>query len=164
MDNLGNYVKAALTAVFASISIHFGAISDLLWLFIVAVTLDYITGIASAAYNRELSSGIGLRGVIKKVGVCAVIAVAVIADDVVAHAAGQLDMPATMHGAIATIVIIWLILNELISILENIMKMNVPLPPFLMSAIKVLKKHTESSGTIDGENDNSDDTNKNPPA
>ena len=48
-------------------------------------------------------------------------------------------------------VIVWLILNECISILENIDKIGVPVPDFLMSLVKRLKSNTEqkwSAGAI----------------
>ena len=48
-------------------------------------------------------------------------------------------------------VIVWLILNECISILENIDKIGVPVPDFLMSLVKRLKSNTEQKGG--GDND-----------
>ena len=44
------------------------------------------------------------------------------------------------------LVTIWLLLNECISILENISEIGVPLPPFLVSLIQKLKKTTEVKG------------------
>ena len=41
-------------------------------------------------------------------------------------------------------VAIWLIINELISILENLSKMGVPMPNFLMKVVKKLKIIVES--------------------
>ena len=41
---------------------------------------------------------------------------------------------------------IWLILNECISILENISEIGVPLPSFLVALIQKLKKTTENKG------------------
>lgn len=141
-------VKAFLTAVIAAISMRFGAIGDLLLLFVAAMILDYVTGVAAAAYSKELNSGLGLRGIIKKVGEFCVIAVAIISDEIVSLAAGHLGAAISTYGAISAVVTIWLILNELISILENIAKLNVALPPFLMSAIKLLKQQTEASKSI----------------
>lgn len=149
-------VKVFLTAVFTAISIRFGAISDLLWLFIAAMILDYITGVASAVYNKELNSGLGLRGIIKKVGEFCVIAVAIISDEVVSLAANHLGAAISTHGAISAVVTIWLVLNELISILENIAKLNVELPPFLTSMIKRLKQQTEASQNIKTDKTDSD--------
>ena len=41
------------------------------------------------------------------------------------------------------IVTVWLIINELISILENLSKMDVPIPAFLTKIIKKLKTTVE---------------------
>ena len=41
---------------------------------------------------------------------------------------------------------IWLVLNECISILENISEIGVPLPAFLMKLIEKLKKTVENTG------------------
>ena len=42
------------------------------------------------------------------------------------------------------LVTIWFIINEIISILENLAKIGVPLPKFLMTVIQRLKNTTES--------------------
>ena len=44
------------------------------------------------------------------------------------------------------IITVWLIINELISILENLGEMGVPLPSFLTSMIKTLKSKVEEQG------------------
>lgn len=152
MDNIGIYFKAVLTSFFTAISLKLGDLGGLLWLFIAAVILDYVTGVLAAAYNKELHSGTGLRGVIKKVGECFVIAVALLTDEVISGIGGHLGMKFSTGGAIATTVVIWLILNELISILENISKLDVAFPPFLMSAITLLKNQAGKAGDtlVDG--------------
>ena len=44
---------------------------------------------------------------------------------------------------IAAIVIVWLIINELISILENVAAIGAPVPEFLLKLIRKLKTVTE---------------------
>lgn len=143
-----NAIKVVLTAIVAAVSTHFSAIGDLLWLFIAAVILDYITGMSAAFYNRELDSRLGIRGIVKKLGSFCIITVAIIADEVVTLSATQLGLELSTHGAIAAVVTVWLILNELISILENIARMNVALPPFLLSAIRRLERYTEATQEV----------------
>lgn len=148
MDNLDILIKAMIASIMAALSVRLGAVGELLWLFCAAVALDYVTGVAAAAYLKELSSGTGLRGIIKKVGECAVIAVALLSDEVAVQAGTRLGIAISTGGTITAIVTIWLILNELISILENLAKMGIALPPFLVSAIKLLKKRTEATRPI----------------
>lgn len=144
MDNIDIFIKALISSIMAAVYVRVGALGELLWLFCAAVALDYVTGVVAAAYNKQLCSGTGFRGILKKVGECAVIAVALLSDEVVAQAGVRLGFALSTGGTITAIVTIWLILNELISILENLAKMGIALPPFLTSAIKLLKKSTEA--------------------
>lgn len=146
MYNTGLVLKCAASSLLAAISLELGSIGTLLWIFLAATVLDYITGIFAAAYHKNLASEIGLRGIIKKSGSFFVIAVALLTDALVSYSAEQFGIYLSTGTAIASIVTIWLILNEFISILENISKLNVALPPFLLSAIKLLKKQTEAVG------------------
>lgn len=54
LGKTGFIAKIMLTSLFAAVTLRLGHISGLLWTFIAAVTLDYITGIMSAIYNKEL--------------------------------------------------------------------------------------------------------------
>ena len=143
MEDITIFLKAILTSFLAAISMRLGALNGLLGTFFAAIILDYLTGIIAAAYHKELSSRIGLRGIMKKLGSCVAVAVALLADDVASASSIQLGTGFSTQGAIACIVTIWLILNELISMLENLAKMRVPLPAFLLAAVKLLKLHTE---------------------
>jgi toxin secretion/phage lysis holin len=139
-------IKAAISSVFAAIALRLGALGDLLWLFVAAVALDYITGMVAAAYNRELSSAIGFKGVLKKIGGFLVVAAALLCDEVVSQAAVQLGAEINPGGTLACVVAVWLIVNEIVSILENLARMNVALPPFLLKAAGLLKEHSEKAG------------------
>ena len=55
------------------------------------------------------------------------------------------------------IITIWLIINELISILENLGEMNIPLPQFLIKTIKSLKGNVENTAGKHYEDKEDDD-------
>jgi phage-related holin len=55
-----------------------------------------------------------------------------------------------LKGCIAIVVMIWLFINECISILENLVKMDVNIPPFLLSILKSSKSKIESQDTNQG--------------
>ena len=46
---------------------------------------------------------------------------------------------------VATTVAVWLIVNEIISILENMIDIGVTIPPFLMPLAKMIKKKVENT-------------------
>jgi toxin secretion/phage lysis holin len=105
--------------------------------FIFMVVVDYGTGLLKATINKNLSSYIGLRGIAKKVCLFILIAVSV-----------QLEMLVNQPNTLHNLVSYALVVNEAVSILENISEMGVPIPPIL---IKFLKKMKDKDNKKDGD-------------
>lgn len=95
---------------------------------IVAIILDYISGIIKAYVNKDLSSKIGFKGLLKKVGVLVIVMLAVLVDRITGET-----------GAIRTLVIYYFVANEGLSILENLALAGVPIPESIKNALKILK-------------------------
>lgn len=137
-------------AVFAAVLAAAGAyLRELLGPLIVlgAVMLtDYITGLARAWIGKELSSRVGVIGIIKKVGYLCVEIVAVVLDWVIQSAGARMGMELGGFYLFGLLVCFWMILNECISILENLAGIGVPLPAFLVKLAGKLKKSTENKG------------------
>lgn len=99
---------------------------------LIIITLDYITGVLSAIYNKELSSKIGLKGIAKKLGyLCGVIL------------ACLLDSLTGNTNIIRMLVIYLFIANDGISIIENLSEMNVKLPKKVIEVLKQMKKENK---------------------
>lgn len=99
---------------------------------IIVIVIDYLTGIASAIYNKKLSSKIGFRGIIKKFCYLLVVALSVVIDNLT----GQ-------SGIIRTLVIYFFVANDGISIIENMAEMNVKLPKKLVDSLDQIRKKGE---------------------
>lgn len=99
---------------------------------LIVIVIDYLTGIASAIYNKELSSKIGLKGILKKFCYLLVVALSVVIDKLL----GQ-------GGLIRTLVIYFFVANDGLSIVENMAEMNVKLPKKLIDALEQMKKKGE---------------------
>lgn len=99
---------------------------------IVVIIIDYLTGIASAIYNKKLSSKIGFKGIIKKFCYLLVVALSVVIDNLT----GQ-------SGIIRTLVIYFFVANDGISIIENMAEMNVKLPKKLIDSLDQIRKKGE---------------------
>lgn len=102
--------------------------------------LDYITGLAKAWHRGELSSRVGVRGILKKLGYVVTVAVAGIMDWLIAYGLAQAGIDVHLPFLLGMIVTCWLIINELISILENVAAMDGPVPPWLGRILNKLKQ------------------------
>ena len=142
MDKL----KLLLSAALAGLLAYTRVILIPLALLIVMMSVDYISGISAAYIRGELSSKVGLKGIVKKVGYIGVVIVAAVMDWVLFSGLKGVGVDIEMSYYLGLIVTIWLIINECISVLENLGEIGVPLPPFLMKAITKLKKHLEDKG------------------
>ena len=138
--------KAALALVLGGAAAYFGALLAPLIVLIAAMLCDYATGLLAAWADARLSSRIGALGLVKKLGYIFGVAVAVAADFVIAMAARHLGAELDRFAAFGPLVAVWLILNECISILENIAALGVPVPGFLRRVLAHLKQSAERAG------------------
>ena len=72
--------------------------------------------------------------------------VGAIMDTLMKYAADTIGIKPPIHFLVACIVAVWIICNELISILENMVDIGIKIPPFLMPLVKLLKEQTEKAG------------------
>lgn len=129
MKHLINDVISVILTTFVYLIGEFDiAIQSLL----IVMVVDYLTGIASAIYNKELSSKIGFKGIIKKFCYLLVVALSVVIDNLT----GQ-------SGLIRTLVIYFFVANDGLSIIENMTEMGVKLPQKLIDALEQIKKKGE---------------------
>lgn len=107
----------------------FGGFDVALSCLVIAIALDYISGIIKAFYTKQLSSKIGFKGLLKKIGILILVMVSVLVDRVAGNS-----------GAIRTLVIYYFVANEGLSIVENLAETNIPIPAVLKRALKAIKK------------------------
>ena len=143
-------VKAAFVAAFSMI---FG------WLGILAIPVlilaglnftDYITGIlASKRRNELVTSDKGLWGIVKKIGMWILVGLGWAMDVLINYAGQYVGLSIKLPFVVATIVAVWLICNEIISILENLLDIGVAMPPFLMPLARMIKGQVEDKTKMD---------------
>lgn len=122
------YLKAFIIASLGVLSAYLGGFDLLLKSVLMLTILDYITGIFSAVYNKKLNSQIGFGGFIKKLFIYFTIALSVIIQNVIGNAIPLRD-----------VVILFYIMNESLSILENVGKV-IEYPPKLKEVIEQLNE------------------------
>lgn len=114
--------------------------------------IDYITGLCAAKYRSEaISSYKSFRGIAKKICMWLLVAIGAMLDWLLSYAVGTVGISIGLNFVVASVAAVWLIANEIISILENIRDIGTPLPPFLMKIAESVKKSAENKGDDDDE-------------
>lgn len=144
-------IQVVVSAVITGLLYYLGIVAVPIIILIVAMIIDYITGMMSAWLNSELSSKKGIKGIVKKISYLALVAVAMIVDWLIFQGLRQINIDMKYSVFFAVLVAVWLIINELISVLENLSRMGVPIPNFLKKIIDRLKNTVDEKG--DGKND-----------
>lgn len=140
-------VKAVLIVVISAIMDFLGILAIPVFLMVICNIIDYITGII-ASENREeqINSYKGMRGIVKKVCMWLLVVVGAVLDTLIKYTASTMGLSIEIPFIVATLVAVWIVVNEIISILENIIDIGVELPPFLMPIVKRIKKEVEEVG------------------
>ena len=125
-------INNVISVILTTIVYLLGGIDIALQSLLIVIVIDYLTGIASAIYNKELSSKVGFKGVIKKFCYLLVVALSVVIDNLL----GQ-------SGLIRSLVIYFFVANDGLSIIENMAEMNVKLPQKLIDVLEKIKKKGE---------------------
>lgn len=142
-----NKGQALITVVISAIIDFLGVLAVPVFLMVGCNIIDYITGIAASKYRDEkVNSYKGMRGIIKKVCMWLLVVIGAVVDTLIQYAAEVMGMNFQVPFIIATLVAVWIVVNEVISILENIIDIGVALPPFLMPIVKRIKKEVEEAG------------------
>jgi len=129
MDKISKATGFFSAWICAALSFCFGSMDGLLIALIALMAIDYITGVIKAGVNHDLCSGVGFKGVARKVLILALVAVGNLVD---VHIIGD--------GSLCrSLVIGFYIANEALSIIENAIGLGLPVPEKLVKIIRELK-------------------------
>ena len=124
-----NTITLATAEVCTILYFLFGVIDISLQCLLIFIVLDYISGLIKSYCAKTLSSKVGFKGILKKVGILAIVALSV-----------SLDRLAGDTGAMRTLVIYYFVANEGLSVLENLAEVGIPIPKSIKKALKNIKK------------------------
>ena len=142
-------IKGIFIAVGSAISSFLGILFIPVLLMVSCNVIDYITGIIAAPKRGEkINSTIGLQGIFKKIGMWLLVVVGVIIDELISYTINTVGWDIPFTFVVACVVCIWLICNELLSILENLKDIGVPLPAFLAKIVVYIKSKAEQKADI----------------
>ena len=146
------------TTIFGMLSSLLGTLYVPVLLMVAANIIDYITGLAAAPYRKDggISSYKSIRGITKKVAMWLLVVVGAIVDQLIVYTTEQFGWSFPVSFLVACLVAVWIICNELISILENIKDIGVVIPRWLLPLLKHIKSQAEDIGHTEEDEQNED--------
>lgn len=152
-------VKAMTIAVLSALMNWLGILAVPVFLLVGCNVIDYITGLWAAGYRTEsVNSYKGIRGIIKKVCMWLLVVIGAWIDVLINYTIECAGISFTIPFVVATVVAVWLVVNEIISILENMLDIGVRMPPFLLPVVKYIRRQVEekAESVFDGEEGTND--------
>lgn len=125
--------KVLFSAIGGLIGSIFGEVDGFFFALMIFIAIDYITGLMAAAVEKRLASNIGFKGIFKKIAILFLVSVGHLIDTEIIK----------RGGAIRTMVIFFYLSNEGLSILENAVRIGLPIPEKLQA---LLKQFNEKEG------------------
>ena len=148
MDNNNIFlaVKAAVVGIFGAFGAAFGWLGWLVLAWIGCMVVDYISGSSAAMQAGRWSSARARGGIWHKAGMIVVVIVAALADAVLSMVVSKMPgLPIDYTVLLLPMVLVWYILTELGSILENAAAMGAPVPQFLIRILASAKDTVEDA-------------------
>lgn len=130
MAKFKDLVKIFFTIFGSWLGFFLGDLDIFIYSLVVFVICDYISGIIRAGFERKLSSKIGFKGILKKIMIFIIVGIANICDK------NLIKNQAMIRSSI----IFFYIANEGLSILENALAMDLPIPKKLKILLEQFKE------------------------
>ena len=128
-------VQIAVTAFGGWLGYFLGGMDGLLIALVVFMALDYITGVMCAIADKKLSSGVGFKGISRKILIILLVGVAHIIDTKVVGTG----------SALRSAVVCFYLSNEGLSLLENAAHIGLPIPDKLKDTLAQLNRRDEKN-------------------
>jgi toxin secretion/phage lysis holin len=133
MEDMIEHIRLILAFVGGILGCIFGGFNSLIYALTAFVAIDYITGVLLAIRDKKISSEVGYKGIVRKFLIFLIVSMGNIMDNYV------LGTGSTLR----TLVIMFYMANEGISILENAGQLGLPIPKKLREAIEKLNSNYE---------------------
>lgn len=145
-----NKIKTTVIAVISALMSWLGILAVPVFLLLGCNLIDYGTGLCAAKYRNDggISSYKSIKGITKKVCQWLLVLVGAWVDILINYAIECAGIEVTIPFIVGTVVAVWLVVNEIISILENMMDIGVAMPPFLLPLVRYIRQQTENKAAL----------------
>lgn len=154
-------VKVTVIAAVSALMGWLGILAVPVLLLVLCNVIDYGTGLVAVKYRNDgISSYKSIRGIFKKICMWILVIIGAVVDILINYAVECAGVDLIIPFVVATVVAVWLVVNEIISILENVNDiLGEKMPPFLMPLLKYIKRQVENKASFaeDEEGDTDDE-------
>ena len=133
MEKLFNFTSIAIGVAGGALAQVMGGFDALIYALVLLMVLDYLTGLIKGVYFKKLSSEAGFKGLLKKMLILIMVALANAVQDLLG-----------VDAAIRETVIMFYAANEAISILENTAEVMPNMPSGLKEMLLKLRGSGEN--------------------
>lgn len=141
----GTVAKITFTGLLAVLSVWLEVLAVPVILLVLSMILDYVTGLMAASHRgKTITSYRSVNGIAKKICLLLLVAVGLILDGLIFYVRESFGLAFPWSFVIAAVIAVWLTVNEIISILENVQDIGVNIPSWLLPLVKNLKGKVES--------------------
>lgn len=131
MNEILNNYKILLSVSGGMLGCLFQGFDSLIYALLMFVFIDYVTGVLLAFHEKKVSSKIGFRGISQKIMIFVIVSLGNIIDHYIIGSGSSLR----------TMIIIFYISNEGISILENATSMGLKVPQKFKDVLQQIEKN-----------------------
>jgi toxin secretion/phage lysis holin len=146
MEKVSYSIKSVGGVVVSILTLLFGQFWFLFAFYLALNIVDWLTGWAKARKKGEGSSAIGIRGIVKKTGYWLLIAIAFGCSFVFAKMGEVLSINLSFMIWLGWYTLAILSVNELVSILENLVELGYKVPFFMIKGLKIAGNAIDAMG------------------
>ena len=140
MKNVADTYNALVGGVIAFFTMVFGEHWILFAAFLFLNVVDWLSGWSKARRVHKESSSVGLKGIVKKVWYWVIIAIAFILPAALMEAGSVIGIDLSIARFLGWLTLAMLLVNEVRSIIENLVCLDIPVPEVLIKGLAITDK------------------------
>lgn len=145
MKNVADTYNALVGGVIAFFTMIFGEHWILFAAFLFLNVIDWLSGWSKARRVHRESSSVGLKGIVKKVWYWVIIAIAFILPAALMEAGSVIGVDLSITRFLGWLTLAMLLVNEVRSIIENLVCLDIPVPEVLIKGLAITDKILQDS-------------------
>lgn len=138
MNNVAE--KSIIACVTLVLTYIYNCVNEVLVVLVILLLFDYLTGIFVSLKNGTFCARIGFWGAVKKSMYGIVITMGFLTDFTITYISKTMQIKFSTYGSIGIVVVLYLIGNEGLSIIKNLITLGLPVPPILSKMFGIMKE------------------------